>query len=629
MAEFSGIPWRFTLRFSLPLYVASASLSWLCFDIGPQWSALPLDCSLHLVLALLLAPLFCRRSVFALFYSLLILSLQFGHAAKAAILGAPLAPDDIYSLRAFLLIIPPWQQLLLLLLALLAGFSLVYGLRITRRRQILALGLLCGLFAGGHWGAGPLLNWLDQHLGYVDWDPAGDFRRRGALLHTAQESLRFLVHRQVEPTCAEVTAVLAERKDLCGGTQADSQRNVHLIVLESFWDAGRLKTALDVDPLPQDFRDLWADAGYSRNLSPVFGGYTANAEFEALCGFPVSEPFVLFERNISRRVDCLPQVLAANGYRSLASHPNVPAFWNRHNVYRRIGFDTFWAGTDFVYDDMNGEYLSDRSLYRQVLEKIEPLLEQNQPVFDYVLTFFGHLPYPLSDDRPLLFESHSVFPEVATYASTLYYKARELMDFLEVLRKRDPDALIVILGDHLPTLGGLGAYAESGLIASEDKADFTPQMHLDMSATPLVIIDGKNGTVPVGDLPTYRLPALILQLLGTPSRTLLAYTEPPAGLQVRPLVGMHLNLAHGDAEACLSEPFSPSCRQSAEWLRQTHLLAIDLFAGAQYALPSPGVVKMSAPTVVGDVNVSLPQKDASTDACLTPDPPEASPRKAI
>ena len=70
-------------------------------------------------------------------------------------------------------------------------------------------------------------------------------------------------------------------------------RNVHLIVLESFWDPMALsKAGFSADPLDPAFRRLWAETGNSQVLSPVFGGYTANAEFETLCGFPVTEDAV-------------------------------------------------------------------------------------------------------------------------------------------------------------------------------------------------------------------------------------------------------------------------------------------------------------------------------------------------
>ncbi|MBU1139241.1 MAG: hypothetical protein KKA76_09710 [Proteobacteria bacterium] len=45
------------------------------------------------------------------------------------------------------------------------------------------------------------------------------------------------------------------------------------------------------------------------------------------------------------------------------------SFWNRTNAYRRMGFKAYWSIKDFNLDDMNYKFLSDASLYRQVVKK--------------------------------------------------------------------------------------------------------------------------------------------------------------------------------------------------------------------------------------------------------------------
>ncbi len=92
-------------------------------------------------------------------------------------------------------------------------------------------------------------------------------------------------------------------------------------------------------------------------------------------------------------------------------------FWNRTNAYRRLGFDTYWAIDDFVLDDMNGAFLSDASLYRQVSEKITPWIREGVPVFSYVVTYFGHWDYPLNESRPPKVATRSTVPEVEAFAN--------------------------------------------------------------------------------------------------------------------------------------------------------------------------------------------------------------------
>lgn len=144
----------------------------------------------------------------------------------------------------------------------------------------------------------------------------------------------------------------------------------------------------------------------------------------------------------------------------------------------------------------------------------------------------------------------------------------------------------MVFGDHLPVLGErFGAYVESGLL-HPDQGAFTGAMYLTQTATPLLIIDGQRGPLPVGRLPMYRLPALILALLGHDGPTIFDYTAPPPGMQVRALPGLHLNLIGDTVELCAGAPLSDTCALSAEWLKRIDTLAADLFNGAQYALPT-------------------------------------------
>jgi len=54
-------------------------------------------------------------------------------------------------------------------------------------------------------------------------------------------------------------------------------------------------------------------------------------------------------------------------------HAYGPAFWNRTEMYKAIGFDTFISSNDYVMDEYigwGGWALSDDSFFRQSLEKL-------------------------------------------------------------------------------------------------------------------------------------------------------------------------------------------------------------------------------------------------------------------
>lgn len=592
-----AVEWAWALGLVVAWYVLAQSAIAHFIGVAPGREAWVRDLLAHVLIGVVLFAM--ARSVvrFAVAVGVLFSAFTLANALKLAILGGPVMPDDFVAAKNLFLLLEGWQLWgSVAMLALpLGALAWMFAWRSPRAWAALAMVVLAVMALVQR--PEPASRWLDARFGDWVWNQRGNYEMRGLPLHLVQESARNLARRTQAPLEDEVDQALtllgatqpSPFLEIAGGEAGRGGRNVHMIVLESFWDPAVLKAAgLSEDPLDPAFRKLWKAAGHARALSPVFGGYTANAEFEALCGFPVKTDAVFFEGRLRRDVPCLPRHLGEAGYRSFASHPNAAPFWNRINAYRRVGFDHYWSDRDFVLDDMNGEFLGDASLYRQVLERVGPVLDGAQPVFNYVLTYFGHLDYPLNSLRPPVIEAKSDNALVQAYANTVHYKSRELMAFLEELRKRDPDAVIVLFGDHLPSLGwNHGGYVESGLLAA-DRSQFDDEMFRTLVATPLVVIDGRRGPVKTGDLPIYALPALILDLLGDERDSMLRFAaRADDALRVRPLPGVHFTLDDGGLTVCRGGEPLPGCEASAAWVEAVALLKRDLFSGAQHALGAP------------------------------------------
>lgn len=584
--------WAILSVFTLCWYVLVQGASHLFFHVVPDRAAIPGDLAAHLLFAALCFGLSgrLRRTLPAV--AAFTAALNLCNAGKIQFFGTPVMPDDLLTLGNLFLLLTGWQLAGAVAVIAVPLCLLLVMIDWRRPRVWLLLGL-CGLCA---WGlsrqAGPAVAKLDAAFKNSVWDQRGNFESRGVFIHLLQEGLRYRARGGSVPATAEVEAALAVLGELGQGEGAaalkaspGNPRNVHMLVLESFWDAALLSgSELSMDPVDPRFRELWRQAGNSHALSPVFGGFTANAEFEALCGFPVTEDHVLFETGLKNDVACLPRVLAGAGYRSIASHPNVAGFWNRVNAYRRVGFTSYWSDRDFVLDDLNGEFLSDASLYRQTMEKIAATGEE-RPVFNYLLTYFGHVAYPLNAARPAVITTSDKNALLNAYVNLMYYKSRELMDFLEKLRRDDPDALIILFGDHLPFLGpGFYGFLRSNLL-SGNRAEMSDAMVRTLTATPLVIIDGRRGPVAAGDLPMYRLPALVLDLLGLEARGAMRWSVAPPGWTVRPLPGMFWAGRSGTSMVCRAgQPGSDACGDIERWLQATVTVARDLFSGRQLAL---------------------------------------------
>lgn len=576
-----GAIWLLPLISSALLYGLCYLLQVSLFNVAIVSARIPADFALFTALSFLLFAIARRIWPFLILQALLAAMLYPGSAAKIAILGRPLMPEDVYSLEAFIRLMGPLGWMVAGIPLLLMALLLIGNLRVTGRGRQAALSALIVLPVSADLGASPLIGWMDALWGDKPWDQRENYVWRGGTVHMAQELIRVAAVSRPVPSLDDVAAALARRaSDVSSAPEPVPSRNVHIVLEESFWDPAPLTaTGLKQSPLDPRFIKLWDQAGRSTTLSPAFGGQTANAEFEVLCGFPLAQAAVRFEQPLKDDLPCLPRLLAQHGYRSLASHPNNPGFWNRQASYDRLGFETFWSLDDFVQDDMTSIFLSDASLHRQVREKIAAT-KDNRPIFDYTVTYYGHWLYDLDEKRPHAIETETSVEELDRYVSVVHWKSRDMMDAVETWRREDPDSLIIVFGDHLPLLGqNYAGYAESGFLGGAD-AD----SQLDGTATPLLVIDGRNGPLPLGAMPMYRLPDLILGLLGMEDTNIHALAASPEGLILRPLPGTVVGLdAKGAPFLCQGADLAPPCDRVAAWSDDVDLLARDIFVGAGHA----------------------------------------------
>ena len=606
--------WLALLLWVVVVYIAVEFASARLFSVQVMSQSWLRDVGAHLAFAVMLYAMAKSFRAFAVAYFLLVVTLHLGNALKMVILGSPVMPDDFIAMRNMLLLFDGWKLMGMVLMVGLPAVALLGMIRWRHRTTWVMFGLIGSALFG-------LLSWPQQISAYMDrvygnwvWNQPGNYRERGLLIHVVQESARNLSRARDVPDASEVDDAIRVL-GLQIGLGADARippgrpdkavtggRNVHVILLESFWDPMALGDLLSEDPIDPEFRQIWKQGGQSTALVPVFGGYTANTEFELLCGFPVTVNNVFFEGWLRQDSPCLPSHLAADGYHTIASHPNAPAFWNRVNAYRRIGIQTYWAAPDFELDDMNREFLSDASLYRQVLGKISPMLEQGTPLLNYVVTYFGHLDYPLNEARPLVIETKGGDAMLKRYVNQMYYKSRELMAFIRELRSRDPNGLIIAFGDHLPYLGpNYGGYTATGLLAAK-REEFSDGMFHFYTRTPLLVIDGENGPVKPGEVPAYQLPRLVLDLLGDERPSILRIGDASELERIRPLPGLHLALdGQGGSVTCRdgSAQQASQCSDSRRVVEALKRLTFDIFNGEQHTL---GLLPVSVPALASEAD---------------------------
>ncbi|MBX2879171.1 MAG: LTA synthase family protein [Granulosicoccus sp.] len=535
--------------------------------------------------------------------TLFIVLFQLINALKLVILGTPLSPDDFFHIENMFFLMEGWRRWLMSAVValpfVLAAFFIQWRSIST---WLIFLVLACSTLLVIQ-NSESMRIFLDSRFGNSVWNQPANYKSRGLTLHLTQETIRTIAKTgeipsekavrlalsemsEVDSTQTPLEPALAELQETAAYIPAAVKRNVHVFVLESFFDPVSLGYEwVPEDPFPESFRALWAETGHSKALSPVFGGYTANAEFELLCGFPVTRNAVFFEGWLRKRVPCLPEVMNQLGYTAMASHPNVPGFWNRTHAYYLLGFDHYLSKQDFDMQESVKGLLLDSSMYQQVFAKIDSN-EFSSPVFNYMLTYHGHLPYPSSEQYPDQINAGKESDLLHGYLNQLWYKSRHLMDRLDELQQDDPDALIVIFGDHLPFLGpNYGVYTEAWQLP-DDRDKFSGSQLKQLTSTPLIVIDGQRGPLKLDSIPLYRLPSLMMSLLGHQEKqTIFSLSVNPDDRWIRPVYGMHINTNNEATHACTDEDKNTKpCMQTLSWLKRTETLIRDIFTGDQHSL---------------------------------------------
>lgn len=305
--------------------------------------------------------------------------------------------------------------------------------------------------------------------GIVKYSDGKSVERNGRLAMMAyREAQRTLAAGQLEPYRdreaydAKAAALVASLRPQVAG------RNLHLIVLESFLDPRLFRELrFSSPPVHPDFDALFGDQ-LGLSIAPVFGGATAQAEFELLCGVPAFESISSVEFNLfnGARAHCLPGLLAGFGYRAVATNTYKPNFFNALPAYQGMGFMESHFPQEFsgaresyltIGDPGVEEYLFDSELFAQNLEFVRRHHQQHpgQPLFNYVLTIYGHTPHLLDPVlRPQRITLDSGYPDdhLSRTVNQFYYRTGAIAAYVKELLRIDPQGLIVLVSDHVPPL---------------------------------------------------------------------------------------------------------------------------------------------------------------------------------
>lgn len=252
--------------------------------------------------------------------------------------------------------------------------------------------------------------------------------------------------------------VIAEKENVDKYSISDQKIDLIYIMNESFSDPTDLTDDYPFsggDPIPYT-RSTMKDNTSGRIYSPMYGGGTADVEFEAMTGLSTYYLDMMpYPSSVARLTDfpSTASILKGIGYQTTAIHPYEGSMYKRNFVYNNIGIDKFIDQSTMKFKDSvpSSRYISDESAYRQIKDTLDSSDKNN---FILLVSMQNHMPYDIKINDPKFVSSAKytsvTSDEQTNYLANINYSDKALEVFIKEIDKRQKKTVLVLWGDHRP-----------------------------------------------------------------------------------------------------------------------------------------------------------------------------------
>jgi len=346
-------------------------------------------------------------------------------------------------------------------------------------------------------------------LGINMWAISGTYQEYGYVLSTAV-SLQYVVKKPPQGYSSarlkEIysrleESIYAEAEHVQDG-QPVTPVNLICIMNESL---AELKTAGDFTTNTEyfPFMDSLEENTVRGSLCvPVFGSMTSNTEFEFLTGdsmalLPANS--IAYQFNVKPDTYSMVSTLKDQGYYSVAMHPYPGENWNRVECYQNMGFDVFLDQEFYEGSEELRNYVSDEADYQKLIQVVEAKENPKDKLFIFNVTMQNHGGYEGTYDNFeqevwLTGEYEGKYPKTDQYLSLMKRSDQAFQYLVEYFSRIDEPTMIVMFGDHQPSVEDEFYDDIAGMPSSEVPV----QEHLMWYETPFII--WTNYSMPSGDM---------------------------------------------------------------------------------------------------------------------------------
>ncbi len=283
--------------------------------------------------------------------------------------------------------------------------------------------------------------------------------------------------------------------------------DIIVIQLESFIDIGRVKGVHTSRESIPNFKKFEEEYPSGFLTVPAIGAGTANTEFEILTGMK-SKIFGAGEypyKTVLTHTPCesMAQILLRNGYGTHAIHNNKAKFYSRDQSYANLGFQTF---TSLEYMKHFHRTLTGWAKDDCLPEEITNALDYDEESdFVFTISVQGHGRYPKSELKSIEHvkvtldsEDPELTNQFGYFVNQCYEMDQMIGELKETLDNREKDYVLVLYGDHIPSLTFEDDQFQTGL----------------QNQTEYVIISNFDTGLEDRDIYSYELSDYLLRALG-------------------------------------------------------------------------------------------------------------------
>ena len=285
----------------------------------------------------------------------------------------------------------------------------------------------------------------------------GDFGYLYSFLAIAKTSLEKPIPEGYDPIL--VSNTLTSMEPLIS-SEAEPAENIIVIMNEAFADLPSVYgIETDQDCMPYIHALQGSNVQKGEMIVSVFGGTTANTEYEFLTGNSMSflnSGDVPYTQYINHSIPSMASYMQSKGYSAEAFHPFAPTGYKRNVVYPLLGFQDFISSDDKLpYGTEIRHYISDDSDIKDIISFYENK-EEGKPYFLFNVTIQNHGGY--SSDvssvpvtvKPV--EADLQIPALEEYLSLVKLSDEAFQELTQYFSKIAEKTIILMFGDHQPGL---------------------------------------------------------------------------------------------------------------------------------------------------------------------------------